>query len=31
MADLYDREERITEVANDLGAIETLIKERTAH
>ncbi|MFX0543233.1 threonine synthase [Roseovarius sp. S4756] len=31
MADLYDREERITEVPNDLGAIETLIKERTAH
>ncbi|WP_281966700.1 threonine synthase [Roseovarius nanhaiticus] len=31
MADLYDREERITEVPNDLGAIESLIKERTAH
>ena len=26
MADLYERSERITEVANDLGAIETLIK-----
>jgi len=26
MADLYDREERITEVPNDLGAIERLIK-----
>ncbi|MFX0544910.1 threonine synthase [Roseovarius sp. S1116L3] len=31
MADLYDREERITEVSNDLAAIESLIKERTAH
>ncbi|UXX82493.1 threonine synthase [Roseovarius pelagicus] len=31
MADLYERSERITEVENDLGAIETLIKERTAH
>jgi threonine synthase len=31
MADLYDREERITQVPNDLGAIEHLIKERTAH
>ena len=31
MADLYDRPERITRVANDLGAIETLIKERIAH
>ena len=31
MADLYDRDERITRIANDLGAIETLIKERIAH
>lgn len=31
MADLYEREERITEVDNDLGAIESLIKERTLH
>ncbi|HEY9037343.1 MAG TPA: threonine synthase [Roseovarius sp.] len=30
MADLYERDERITEVANDLGAIETLIKDRIA-
>ncbi|WP_113913047.1 threonine synthase [Roseovarius dicentrarchi] len=30
MADLYERDERITEVDNDLGAIETLIKERIA-
>ncbi len=28
MADLYERPERVTEVANDLGALETLIKER---
>ena len=28
MADLYERTERITEIANDLGAIETLIMER---
>jgi threonine synthase len=28
MADLYDRAERMTRVANDLAAIETLIKER---
>ncbi len=31
MSDLYERAERITRVANDLGAIEELIKERTAH
>ena len=31
MADLYEREERITEVDNDLAAIESLIKERTLH
>ncbi|PVA10402.1 threonine synthase [Pelagivirga sediminicola] len=30
MADLYERAERITEVDNDLGAIETLIKDRIA-
>ncbi len=28
MADLYDRDERVTRVDNDLVAIETLIKER---
>jgi threonine synthase len=28
MADLYQRPERVTEVANDLTAIETLIRER---
>lgn len=28
MADLYERPERITEVANDLDALETLIQER---
>jgi threonine synthase len=28
MADLYDRQERVSEVANDLGALETLIQER---
>ncbi len=28
MADLYERSERITPVANDLGQLETLIKER---
>ncbi len=28
MADLYDRKERVTRVANDLSAIESLIKER---
>ncbi len=30
MADLYDREERVTRVSNDLHSIETLIKERIA-
>ncbi|MEM0948647.1 MAG: threonine synthase [Pseudomonadota bacterium] len=28
MADLYDRSERVTRVANDLAAVETLIEER---
>ncbi len=28
MADLYDRAERVTRIANDVGAIEALIKER---
>jgi threonine synthase len=31
MGDLFDRAERVTRIANDLGAIETLIRERTAH
>jgi threonine synthase len=30
MADLYDRPERVTRVADDLAAIETLIRERRA-
>jgi len=30
MADLYERAERFTEVPNDLGALQTLIKERIA-
>ncbi|MEC3862019.1 threonine synthase [Mesobacterium sp. TK19101] len=30
MADLYDRPERVTQVANDLTALETLIRERIA-
>ena len=30
MADLYERSERMTEVPNDLGAIEALIKKRIA-
>ena len=30
MADLYDRPERLTRVANDLSAIQSLIKERIA-
>ncbi|MEL6959219.1 MAG: threonine synthase [Pseudomonadota bacterium] len=30
MADLYDRPERVTEVPNDLAALQTLIKERRA-
>ncbi len=28
MADLYDRTERVTEVANDLSAIEAIVRER---
>jgi threonine synthase len=28
MADLYERSERVTQVANDLAALETLIEER---
>lgn len=28
MADLFEREERVTRVANDLGALQTLIRER---
>jgi len=28
MADLYDRPERVTRVANDLAAIQTVIRER---
>lgn len=31
MADLYDRPERLTEVPNDLGQIQTLIKDRIRH
>jgi threonine synthase len=31
MADLYDRPERLTRVANDLSAIQALIKERISH
>jgi threonine synthase len=31
MSDLYERSERVSRVANDLGAIEHLIKERTNH
>ncbi len=31
MADLFDRAERVTEVTNGLGAIESLIRERIAH
>lgn len=30
MADLYDRDERMTRVPNDLAALQTLIKERLA-
>ncbi len=30
MADLYERDERVTEVANDLNALKTLIQERLA-
>jgi threonine synthase len=28
MADLYDRDERVTRVPNDLAALQTLIKDR---
>ena len=28
MADLYDRPERVTRVANDLSALQSLIQER---
>jgi len=28
MADLYERQERLTEIANDLGAIEEMIRQR---
>ncbi|MAU51553.1 MAG: threonine synthase [Roseovarius sp.] len=31
MADLYERDERVTRLPNELAAIETLIKERIAH
>ncbi len=31
MADLYERSERVTRVANDLAAIEQLVHERRAH
>ncbi len=31
MSDLYERTERVSRIANDLAAIETFIKERTAH
>jgi len=30
MADLYDRPERVTEVSNDLGALEEIVKDRIA-
>ena len=30
MADLFDRDERVTRVANDLGQLETLIQDRIA-
>jgi threonine synthase len=30
MSDLYERPERLTRVANDLSALETLIQERRA-
>ncbi len=30
MVDMMDKEERVTRVTNDLGALETLIKERIA-
>ncbi|WP_163846561.1 threonine synthase [Pseudooceanicola aestuarii] len=31
MADLFDRDERVTRIGNDLGAIETLIRERVSN
>ncbi len=31
MSDLYERSERVTQVANDLAAVENLIKERLSH
>ena len=31
MADLFDRPERVTRAANDLSALQTLIRERLAH
>lgn len=31
MADLFDRDERVTRIANDLSAIEALIRERTTN
>ena len=31
MADLYERPERVTRVANDLSALQAVIKERIAH
>ena len=31
MADLFDRPERVTRVANDLAAIQSIIRERTGH
>jgi threonine synthase len=31
MADLYERSERMTEVPNDLGVLQTLIKKRIAN
>jgi len=30
MSDLFDREERVTRVGNDLGALTSLVKERIA-
>jgi threonine synthase len=29
MGDLYDRPERLTRVANDLAALQAIIRERT--
>jgi threonine synthase len=31
MADLFDRPERVTRVANDLAALQAIIRERTGH